>query len=71
MKKGTAQKGIAAVYQATAVLNESLIQVQQESNDEDFRSYRLAVGKVMEMMYFEILAPAFREFPDLKPPGYP
>jgi hypothetical protein len=55
MEQETAEKVLTAVLQATAVLNESVFRVQEEANDEDFRSCRLAVGQVLATMHHEIL----------------
>ena len=51
-------------------LNESITLVRDECDPEEFKAYRLAVGKVMAEILLEALNPLFEVHPELKPPGW-
>ena len=54
----------------TTRLNASISLVQGECNPEEFKAYRLAVGKVMAEILLEVLNPLFEVHPELKPSGW-
>ena len=48
-------------------LDGSVALVKEECDQEDFKKYRLAVGKVLGEMLLEIMNPIYDEHPDIKP----
>lgn len=48
-------------------LNESIRMVQETCDDEDFKIYRRAAGKVMGEILLEVLNPLYEDHPSLKP----
>ena len=50
-------------------LNDSIFAVQDACPDAEFKTYRLAVAKVMAEVLLEVQNPLYAEHPDLKPKG--
>jgi hypothetical protein len=50
-------------------LDGSIAAVREGCSDEEFRAYRLAVGKILAEMLLEVMNPLYLEHPDLKPAG--
>ena len=48
-------------------LNGSIITVQEKCSSEEFKVYRLAVGKIMGEMLLEVMNPLYARHPALKP----
>jgi hypothetical protein len=67
VKKGTAEAVSKLMLEYGAKLNDSVRIVMEKCSEEEFHTYRLAVGKVMGAMLIEIMNPIYREHPDLKP----
>jgi hypothetical protein len=49
-------------------LNHSIVLVQQKCSPEEFKAYRLAVGRIMGEMLLEVVNPLYVQHPALKPP---
>jgi hypothetical protein len=52
-----------------ARLERSTIAVQEKCPPEEFKTYRLAVGKIMGEMLLEVMNPLYAQHPSIKPPG--
>lgn len=50
-------------------LNESIRLVQQKCTAEEFAAYRQGAGMVMGYIYTDVLAPLWKEHPELEPTG--
>jgi hypothetical protein len=48
-------------------LNNSIITVKEACPSQEFKAYRLAVGKIMGEMLLEVMNPLYAEHPSLKP----
>ena len=48
-------------------LDDSIRLVMERSGPEEFRRYRQAAGKMMGILFVEILTPIYEEHPDLTP----
>jgi hypothetical protein len=53
----------------SARLDRSIIAVQKTWPPEEFRTYRVAVGKIMGEMLLEVMNPLYAQHPSIKPPG--
>jgi hypothetical protein len=51
-----------------AKLDGSVAMVKEECDEEDFKKYRLAVGKILGEMLLEVMNPIYKDHPDIKPP---
>lgn len=60
----------ALMLDISARLNESTRIVKEICDEEDFKIYRSAVGKIMMEILFEALNPLYAKYPSLKPPGF-
>ena len=49
-------------------INETIRLVQEKCSDEEFHTYRRAAGFVMGYIYTDVVAPLYKEHPDLEPP---
>lgn len=58
------------MFDCSTKLNESIVLVRNECEPEEFKAYRLAVGKVMGEILLEVLNPLFEAHPELKPSGW-
>lgn len=56
------------MLELTARLNESIAKVKDNCDEEDFKIYRRAVGKVMGEILLEVLNPLYEDHPSIKPP---
>ena len=65
MDKEVARKVIALMDESFDKINDSIILVQQECSDSEFKAYRKACGKVLGEM-FEVFTPIYDEHPDLR-----
>ena len=45
----------------------ALIEIQSLCTEDEFREYRLMIGKSMGAMLFEIIYPIVAKYPELKP----
>lgn len=55
------------MLEVTRRLNLSLVEVRKHSSDEEFGTYRRAVGVILSDILFEVLNPLYKEHPSLKP----
>ena len=51
-------------------LDESIVLVQKACPPEEFKAYRLAVGKILGEILLETLNPLYAQHPELKPPKW-
>lgn len=49
-------------------INESIRLVRDKCSDEEFLLYQKAAGFVMGYIYTDVVAPIYKEHPDLEPP---
>jgi len=70
MDRDTAQRIRDIALSCSRSLDESIVLVRSTCSEEEFRQYRLAVGTVMASIYTELLAPRFKEHPDLEPSSF-
>ena len=68
-EKRTAKHISEVLLKCGADLNESILYVQENCSDEEFKAYRDAASKIMAEILFEGLNPVFQQHPDLKPEG--
>ena len=64
----TARQVIAALDEASSVINESIRLVQNRCSNDEFAAYRRAAGFVMGYLYTDVLAPLYKQHPSLEPP---
>lgn len=50
-------------------VDESIRLVQQKCTSEEFKAYRRGAGMVMGYIYTDVLAPLWKEHPELEPAG--
>jgi hypothetical protein len=50
-------------------LDQSIVLVQEKCSSGEFKSYRLAVARIMGEMLLEVINPLYVQHPSLKPPG--
>ena len=66
--KEIARQVIAALDEASSVINESIRLVQNRCSNEEFAAYRKAAGFVMGYLYTDVLTPLYKQHPSLDPP---
>lgn len=54
----------------TSQLNDSLILVQEECTDEEFKLYRDGVAHILGVMLVRVMNPLYMENPDIKPDDF-
>jgi hypothetical protein len=69
MKKDVAETISKLMIEYGAKLDDSVRLVMESCSEDEFHTYRRAVGKVMGEMLLEIMNPIYREHPDLLPEG--
>ncbi len=69
MNKHIAEKISCLMVEYGAKLDDSVRLVMDNCSNEDFETYRHAVGEIMGTMLTDIMNPIYREHPDLKPKG--
>lgn len=67
MKREVAESILALVFEYGGKLNDSMLEVRDTSEEEEFHRYRRAVGNVLASAFENIIDPIFAEHPDLKP----
>jgi hypothetical protein len=67
MKRHVAEQALAALFEAAAKMNNTLLLIQNECNEEEFLAYREGTGLAMGYLYSEIIDPILRQHPDLTP----
>lgn len=67
--ESSASEVSALMLDVSERLNASIRMVQETCNEEDFKTYRRAVGKIMGEILLEVLNPLYMEHPSLKPAG--
>ena len=66
--KTTAEAIDRSMRSCSSALNESIRLVMETCPDEEFQVYRKKVATLMADIYFEVLRPLYRKYPDLEPP---
>lgn len=67
MKREVAESILALVFEYGGKLNDSMLEVRDTGEEEEFHRYRRAVGNVLASAFENIIDPIFAEHPDLKP----
>jgi len=62
-----ARQVIDALDESSNVINESIRLVKEGCSEEEFVAYRKAAGFVMGYLYTDVLAPIYKQHPDLEP----
>lgn len=55
------------LLEASRLLNESILVVQDGCTEDQFVKFRSAVGNIMGEIYIDILAPLYKEYPSIMP----
>jgi hypothetical protein len=63
-----AKELIEVLDDCSSKINETIRLVQEECTDEEFQVYRKAAGFVMGYIYTDVVAPLYKEHPELEPP---
>jgi hypothetical protein len=66
-EKTIAKRVIDVMDDCSERINETIREVQQRCSDEEFRRYRKAAGVVMGYIYTDVVAPLYRQHPELEP----
>ena len=69
MDTDVASKISTLMHRISGDLTASVFLIEETCSQSEFEAYRLATGKVMGEILFEVLNPVYRSFPQLKPPG--
>lgn len=67
MRHDVAEQALAALYDASLKMNLTLVLIQEECSDEEFRRYRRGTGRAMGYLYTDVILPILKEHPDLEP----
>ncbi|MEP3279366.1 MAG: hypothetical protein ABJN26_06055 [Stappiaceae bacterium] len=67
MDKAAASKTFESMKLVLRELDESIVQIQDDCDEEEYRNYKYSVGKVMVSVRENILDPIFKEYPELIP----
>lgn len=62
-----AEKISVLLMQINASLNQSVRFVMDKDSEDNFKSYRLATGKIIGDLYVDLLRPLWDRFPELLP----
>ena len=68
MKKETAARVHQLLLDCSRALDTSVAVVRDDSDEDDLREYRHAVGRVLTAVFDELMTPIYREHPELIPP---
>lgn len=63
-----AKEVIEVLDDCSSRINETIRLVQGKCCDEEFQAYRRAAGFVMGYIYTDVVAPLYKEHPNLEPP---
>lgn len=63
-----AKEVIEVLDDCSSRINETIRLVQEKCSDEEFQAYREAAGFVMGYIYTDVVAPIYKEHPELEPP---
>ena len=53
--------------QCSATLNESVRRVMDTCPEEEFKTYRRVIGRIMGDIYLDVMQPIHRQYPELEP----
>lgn len=67
-EKVVAEKISSLVLQCGRELDESVALVKESCSDEEFSTYRKAIGKIMGELLIEVMNPLYKLHPEIKPP---
>ena len=67
MDHETARKISTIIHDISSRLDESVAIAQNECSEQEFVTYRRAVGNVLGELWDTILKPLYEEHPDLRP----
>lgn len=66
--KELAKEIIALMERCSREVDQSIRLVQEKCAPEEFKAYRRGAGMVMGYIYTDVLAPLWKEHPELEPP---
>jgi hypothetical protein len=67
MKRHVAEQALAALNDASFMMNSTLLLIQKECTEEEFLKFRRGTGLAMGYLYTEVIMPILQEHPDLEP----
>ena len=67
MKRTTAEQISKLLLEISKQLDGSIKLIMENSDQKEFEKYRQTVGKIMGVMFMDILTPLYQEHPDLTP----
>jgi hypothetical protein len=67
LDKKTASQVSELMLEYSAKLDQSLKMVMDNCSEQEFKSYRDAVGQLMGVMLLDVMNPIYKQHPDLKP----
>jgi hypothetical protein len=67
MRHDVAEQALAALKDASRKMDLTLVLIQQECADEEFRRFRRGTGWAMGYLYMDVIMLIYKEHPDLEP----
>lgn len=67
MDRKIAEKAIPALFEAAAIMNNTLLLMQEGCSAEEFAALRRGTGCAMGYLHSDVIQPILREYPDLTP----
>jgi hypothetical protein len=65
--KETAREVEKMMWQCSAILDDSIRRVMETCPEEEFKAYRLVIGRIMADIYLNVKQPIHQQYPDLEP----
>jgi len=67
MDKQAATKIVEILLKCSGSIDQSIALAREGSSEREFETFRTSAGRVMGSIFLDLLAPIFREHPDLEP----
>jgi hypothetical protein len=67
MRRDLAERLAQDLFLCSVKLDNSIAEVERMADQEFFQKYRRLTGRVMGLLYVDILREIFRQYPDLEP----
>ena len=67
MERHVAEQVLAALFDASGKMNDTLWLILNECTKEEFIAYRRGTGRAMGYLFVDVIRPILREYPDLDP----
>lgn len=69
MNKQIASEVVGMMVEFGSRLNQSVSLAKDNCSEDEFITYRTAIGKIMGCMLLDVMNPIFEQYPELKPPS--